>query len=424
MASILRNVTVGRRRSNPSGTVPRGGDAEILPVLVLPGTVVRAFRSVAWIHQVFRRAKGRLRGERSTCEVAVTLAAASRPRAHVVASATNESRNTALGLPDRLLPSHPPGMTAVSPASRPPVPPVLVLATSVLAFSWAGPLVRFTEAPALAISLWRLLIAVGILAVVVSLRREGWGPLRTLPPRAWGLGALAGGLLALHFWSWIASVQYTSIASSVVLVSTQPLFVGLLSALFLGEHPRRREWIGLTIAVAGAAWIGWGDFAIGGTALFGDALALAAALLAAAYYIVGRALRPHVDIWSYVLLVYGTAALVLLVAVLLHPGVALVEGYDSRDWWVFLALALGPMLLGHTGVNYALRYIRAYVANLAVLGEPIGATIIAWILPAIAERPTLPTLVGGGLILLGIAVAVQGGNPTRNAGSQAPPDGG
>jgi len=332
--------------------------------------------------------------------------------------------STAPGLPTSWLPSHTPGMRAASSESRPPVPPALVLATSVLAFSWAGPLVRFTEAPALAISLWRLLIAVGILAIVVSLRREGWGPLRTLPPRAWALGALAGGLLALHFWSWIASVQYTSIASSVVLVSTQPLFVGLLSALFLGEHPRRREWVGLTIAVAGAAWIGWGDFAIGGTALFGDALALGAALLAAAYYIVGRALRPHVDIWSYVMLVYGTAALVLLVAVLLHPGVALVEGYESRDWWVFLALALGPMLLGHTGVNYALRYVRAYVANLAVLGEPVGATIIAWILPAIAERPSMPTLVGGGLILLGIAVAVEGGSSTRNAGPQTPPEGG
>jgi len=315
-------------------------------------------------------------------------------------------------------------MNAASPGSRPPVPPALVLATSVLAFSWAGPLIRFTEAPALAISLWRLLIAVGVLAAIVSLRREGWGPLRTLPARAWALGAFAGGLLALHFWSWIASVQYTSIASSVVLVSTQPLFVGLLSALFLREHPRRREWVGLTIAVAGAAWIGLGDFAIGGTALFGDALALSAAVLAAAYYIVGRALRPHVDIWSYVLLVYGTAALVLLVAVLVHPGVALVEGYDSRDWWVFVALALGPMLLGHTGVNYALRYVRAYVANLAVLGEPIGATIIAWLLPAIAERPPLPTLVGGGLILVGIAVALKGGSPSRSSGSQAPPGGG
>jgi drug/metabolite transporter (DMT)-like permease len=318
-----------------------------------------------------------------------------------------------------------------SPSSRPPVPPALALAVAVAAFSWAGPLVRFTAAPALAISLWRLLMAVGVLVVVVSLRREGWGPLRDLPLRAWGLGAVAGVLLALHFWSWIASVQYTSIASSVVLVSTQPLFVALLSALLLGEHARRREWGGMLIAVAGAAWIGWGDFTLGGTALFGDALALAAALLAAAYYIVGRSLRAFVDIWSYVLVVYGTAAAVLLVAVLVHPEVSLVEGYERPDWLVFLALALGPMLLGHTGVNYALRYVRAYLANLAVLGEPVGATLIAWLLPAIAERPSPATLVGGGLILLGIAVALQGGPagggkgrglPGRQEGGEGEPD--
>ncbi|TVP45994.1 MAG: DMT family transporter [Gemmatimonadales bacterium] len=343
----------------------------------------------------------------------------------MIASPTTSATKSARSFPSRaFFPRSGPGMKDVSPVSRPPVPPALALGVSVLAFSWAGPLVRFTEAPALAISLWRLLIAVGILAVVVSLRREGWGPLRKLPPRAWALGSLAGGLLALHFWSWIASVQYTSIASSVVLVSTQPLCVALLSALFLREHPRRREWVGLMIAVVGAAWIGLGDLAIGGTALLGDALALSAAVLAAAYYIVGRALRPHVDIWSYVLLVYGTAALVLLAAVLLHPGVALVEGYERRDWWVFLALALGPMLLGHTGVNYALRYVRAYIANLAVLGEPIGATVIAWLLPAIAERPPLPTLIGGGLILLGIAVALQGGRPSRDGSPQERPGGG
>lgn len=294
-------------------------------------------------------------------------------------------------------------------AAAPPVPPAVVLFVSVLAFSWAGPLVRFTEAPALAISLWRLLVAVAVLLVVVTLRRGGWGPLARLPARHWLLGSLAGVFLAFHFWSWIASVQYTSIASSVVLVSTQPLFVALLSGLLLAERPGRREWLGIGIASAGAVVIGWGDFTAGGTALFGDALAVLAALLAAAYTIVGRRLRGDVDLWSYVLVVYGSAALVLLVAVALLPGVPLVDGYGRNDWLVFVALALGPMLLGHTGVNYALRYVRAYLANLAVLGEPIGATLIAWLLPALAETPSPSTLVGGAIILLGIGVALGGG---------------
>lgn len=302
------------------------------------------------------------------------------------------------------------------PLGSPPIPPALALFVSVLAFSWAGPLVRFSDAPALAISLWRLVVAVGVLLLIVSLRPAGWSPLRRLGGRDWLLGCGAGVLLALHFWSWIASIQYTSIASSVVLVSTQPLFVALLSAFLLREHPTSREWTGIGVASLGAALIGWGDLHLGGTALFGDALALSAAFLAAAYTIVGRALRSRVDLWSYVLVVYGSAALVLFLAVVTLPGVSLVAGYGRVDWLVFVALALGPMLLGHTGVNYALRYVRAYLANLAVLGEPVGAILIAWLLPAIAEPPTMTTLVGGGVILGGIALALSRGRGTRAEG--------
>ncbi len=289
----------------------------------------------------------------------------------------------------------------------PPLPPVLVLGAAVVAFSWAGPLIRFTDAAAVAVAAWRLLLSVAFLAAVVTLRRDGWAPLFRLRRREWGLALGAGVLLALHFWSWIASVHYTTIASSVVLVSTQPLFVALLSVLYLREHPRRGEWIGMGIAVMGAAWIGWGDLALGPDALFGDALALGAAVLAAAYYVVGRNLRRKVDLWSYVTVVYGAAAITLTLAVLATPGVSLVRGYGSGDWLVFLGLAAGPMMIGHTGVNYALRYVRAYLANLAVLGEPVGATLIAWVLPAIAETPSLSTVVGGGLILLGVGVALR-----------------
>ncbi len=308
-------------------------------------------------------------------------------------------------------------MTASTPSGRPPsppppretppLPPALVLGAAVVAFSWAGPLIRFTDAAAVAVAAWRLLLSVAFLAAVVSLRRDGWAPLARLEAREWGLATGAGVLLALHFWSWIASIQFTTVASSVVLVSTQPLFVALLSVLYLREHPRRGEWLGMGVAVVGAGWIGWGDMALGPAALLGDALALAAAFLAAAYYVVGRTLRRKVDLWSYVTVVYGAAAVTLTLAVLATPGVPLLRGYGTGDWLVFLALAAGPMMIGHTGVNYALRYVRAYLANLAVLGEPVGATLIAWLLPAIAETPSPSTLVGGLLILLGVAVALR-----------------
>ncbi len=301
----------------------------------------------------------------------------------------------------------------------PPFSPVAALVLAVLAISWAGPLIRFTSAPALGVALWRMLFTMGFLGVILAFRSESRQALARLDRRDLGFGFGAGALLAFHFWSWIASIQYTSIASSVVLVSTQPLWVALLSALFLGERPRRREWVGMGVAVGGAAWIGWGDWAIGPEALFGDFLALVAAWLAAAYYTIGRSVRQRLDLWSYVSLVYGAAAGVLLVAVLLSPGVPFVAGYGRGDWIVFFLLAAGPMMVGHTGVNYALRYVRAYVANLAVLGEPLGATLIAWLLPRIGETPGTNTLAGGGLILLGVWIALRAGHERPSSSSAA-----
>lgn len=289
-------------------------------------------------------------------------------------------------------------------AEHPAVPPPLVLLLSVLAISWAAPLVRFSHAPALAISFWRLAFSLVLIAGVLTVRGE-WGALRRLAPRDLATAMLAGVFLAGHFATWISSIGLTSVAASVVLVDTAPVFVALLSALFLREHPRRRQWVGIVVAVAGAAWIGWGDLRGGSAPLRGDLLALAGALLVAGYYVIGRSLRARIDIWPFVGVVYGCAALTLL-ATLLATGVPL-TGYTSTDWAVFAALAAGPMMLGHTGQNWALRYLPAYVVNLSLLGEPIGATLIAWLLPSIAETPSPSALAGGALILLGILLGME-----------------
>jgi drug/metabolite transporter (DMT)-like permease len=289
-----------------------------------------------------------------------------------------------------------------APAERPPVPPLLALLVAVLAVSVSGPLVRFTAAPALVVAAWRLIIATLFIAGVLLVRRA---PLPRLTRGEWVLALVAGSFLAAHFWSWTASLDYTTVSSSVVLVSTQPVFVAVLSGMMLGEAATRRQWAGILIAVSGAAVIAWGDFALGGTALFGDALALAGALFVSVYYVIGRRLRARLELWWYIGIVYGIAGAVLLLAALAMPDVRL-TGYGGADWLVFIALAAGPMMLGHTGVNYALRYVRAYVANLALLGEPIGATMIAWLLPAIAEVPGPQTLIGGLLIIGGIGLTV------------------
>ena len=296
---------------------------------------------------------------------------------------------------------------------RPILPPGLALFGAVAAVSFAGPLVRFSTAAALVISAWRLLFSVGIIGAILLGRRSILGGGR-LGRGGWALGVGAGFLLAGHFWAWVASIQLTSIASSTVLVSTQPLFVGALSVVFLGERPHPRQWIGIGVAVVGAVVIGWGDFGSGSNAFLGDALALLAGLMAAGYFTIGRSLRQSLDIWAYTGLVYGAAAVPLALIVLVDPGLSL-TGYPPQDWAVFLALAAVPMMLGHTGINYALRYLPAYVANLASLGEPIGATLIAWLLPAIREIPPPQTILGGGLILGGIALGTLRSGPSRES---------
>jgi drug/metabolite transporter (DMT)-like permease len=291
---------------------------------------------------------------------------------------------------------------------QPPIflPPGFALLGAVAAISFAGPLVRFSTADALVISAWRLLFSVGFIGLLLLGRRSILGGVK-LSLREWILGIGAGFLLAGHFWAWVASIQLTTIASSSVLVSTQPLFVAGLSVVFLRESPSPRQWVGIVVAVLGAAVIGWGDLALGGSALIGDALALSAGMMSAGYFTIGRKLRRRLDLWAYTGVVYGAAALPLTLAVILSPSTDL-PGYSLQNWGVFLALAAVPMMLGHTGINYALRYLPAYVANLASLGEPVGATLIAWFLPAIREVPPPQTLLGGILVLAGIALGTLG----------------
>lgn len=288
-------------------------------------------------------------------------------------------------------------------AEHPPVPPPLVLFVSVLAISWAAPLVRFSTAHPLAISFWRLAFSVVLIGALLTARGE-WGALRRLSRRELVTAGVAGAFLAGHFATWIASIGLTSVAASVVLVSTAPIFVALLSAAFLGERPAPRQWAGIALSVAGAAWIGWGDAGSGSDPLLGDLLALAGAVLVAGYYVIGRKLRARIDIWPYACVVYGCAALTLL-AVIPLAGVPLV-GWPAADWGVFAALAVGPMLIGHTGQNWALRYLPAYVVNLWLLAEPLGATLLAWLLPSIGEVPPPAAIAGGALILFGILLGM------------------
>ena len=299
-----------------------------------------------------------------------------------------------------------PGSAAHAPPRRGAA--LLVLGLAMLGISFAAPLIRYSSAHPLVIALWRLVFSLAIIAVFLIPQR-GWRQWRRLDRRGMALALGAGVMLALHFWSWNSSLSYTTVAASVVLVNTQPVIIAALSVVWLREAPSKGQWGGIALAMLGALVIVLPDLRGSGAlgserALFGDLLALAGAVTAALYYLTGRRLRGTLDLWPYVALVYG-ACLVTLVAIAIAIDAPILP-QPAREWWIFAALAAGPMMLGHTGMNWALRYLPAYTVNLTTLAEPLGATLLAAMLPGIREVPPLATLAGGGLVLLGIFIAL------------------
>lgn len=289
------------------------------------------------------------------------------------------------------------------------MPASLVLVLALLGISFAGPLVRLSHAHPLAIAIWRLGFSLIIIAIALVVTGS-WRQWRRLDRSGTLIAIGAGAMLAVHFWTWNASISFTTVAASVVLVNTQPALVALLSAGWLREPPTRRQWMGIGVAMAGAFIVALPDMASAanattGRALFGDALALAGAATAACYFVAGRKLRSTLDLWPYVAVVYGTCFVVLIgFAEIVH---APVLHQPPREIAIFSALAIGPMLFGHTGLNWALKYLPAYVVNLTLLGEPVGATLLAAALPGIREMPGIATVAGGALILAGIYVTAR-----------------
>lgn len=284
---------------------------------------------------------------------------------------------------------------------QPPVPPRPVLLTGVAAASTASTFIRLAQAdlPSLAVAAWRLTLASLLLAPVALLTRRA--ELRSLTRREWGLALASGVFLALHFAAWISSLAYTSVAASMVLVSTSPLFVGLISHFLLNQPLPRRLLLGIAVAFVGSIVIGVDDLGAGTRPFLGDLLALAGGVTVAGYFLIGQRLRTRLSLVGYVFPVYGTAAVVLMLTALVS-GVQL-TGYAPGAWRWLVLLALVPQIVGHSSLNWALQHLPATYVSLAVLAEPIASTLLAWWV--LQEVPTLAGVVGGLLILVGLAVA-------------------
>jgi drug/metabolite transporter (DMT)-like permease len=276
---------------------------------------------------------------------------------------------------------------------------LFLIPIGILAVSTASIFIKLCDAPALIIATYRMVFASLILLPYALYKRTG---------RAWGkkeIGwlILSGFFLSLHFAFWIASLKYTSVASSVVLVSTHPIFVGIGSRLFLKERMESYLILGIFLSVLGSAFISYGDIALSERALTGNGLALLGAMTASGYFLVGRKMRKSQDLFSYILPVYSTAALALIVFSLAFQEAF--WGYSPSTYLYLLLLALIPQLIGHTTFNWALKYLPVSMVAITILGEPIGSTILAYFI--LGEGLTSWKVVGGVLILAGILIALR-----------------
>jgi len=279
---------------------------------------------------------------------------------------------------------------------------LLSLGLGIAAISFASILIRMAQAegvPTLTIAAWRLIFASAVLLPYAWATRRD--EMRSFSRREVGLLVASGLFLGLHFATWIASLGYTSVASSVVLVSMGPLFVGLGSWLFLRERPSLLMAAGILLAAVGSVIISWGDFGQGQDQLLGDLLALAGAVMVAGYLMIGRRVRGHCSLTAYIAPVYGVAMLTLLALVLV--GRRPMFGFSLAAYGWMLALGLVPQLIGHSTLNWALRHLSATFVAIVTLAEPVGSGLLAYLL--LGEAVTWTTAVGGLLILIGIYIA-------------------
>jgi len=287
-----------------------------------------------------------------------------------------------------------------------PALPYAGLTAGVLVVSSASILIRFAQGlgvPSLSLAAWRLTLAALILTPFVLARSRD--EILNLAPRDVGLAALAGAFLAIHFAAWIASLAYTSVAASTVLVTTNPIWIAAASWLLFRERPGAGLAVGIALAFAGSIAI----FAAGEASpagrdpALGNTLALIGSIMVSGYLMIGRSLRTRLSLLTYIWLVYSAAAGVLLLAVLATGGPML--GFAAGAYAILLALAVGPQLGGHTAFNWALRYLSPAFIAIAILGEPVGAALLAFLI--LGERVAPLEMAGFVLLLIGIYCAAR-----------------
>ena len=288
---------------------------------------------------------------------------------------------------------------------RPPRRDLILIALAVVMLSTSGPLIRSAAggAPTMAVAMWRNVLACLVIVPYALLTRRA--EFARMSRRDWQLCVGSGVVLAAHFATWVPSISFTTVASSTALVATQPVWAALIARV-RGERVGRAGWIGITIAVLGAALLSGVDFGVSGRAVWGDVLAILGGVLAGAYVTIGGAVRQRVSTTAYTAVCYSTAAVVLLVVCLV--GKQPLVGYRAPTWAAIVALTVGAQLLGHTVFNHVLKTTSPTFVSLSILFEVAGAALLAGIF--FREWPSLAAIPAAALIVVGIVVVVRSGN--------------
>lgn len=275
--------------------------------------------------------------------------------------------------------------------------PKAALFIGVIAISTSAIFVRLAEdAPAAIIAFYRLLFAVILMSpfIFYKYRQE----FKEISSANWIFSILAGIFLALHFILWFESLNHTSVASSVVFVSIQPLFAFLGTYLLFQERFSYGTIISMIIALFGGIIIGWGDLQLNGTAILGDILAILGAVAITGYFLIGQSTRKSLSLMTYTFIVYGIASITLFLynIILQNP----FTGYSTTSWWAFLALAVIPTFFGHSIFNWCLRWLSTTTVSMAGLLEPVGASILAYFF--LNEVVTWSQFLGGTIVIFGL----------------------
>lgn len=291
----------------------------------------------------------------------------------------------------------------------PKVNPYLVLAIGVVSVSTSAIFVKMSSAPSGVMAFYRMLFSILIMLPVFLLKYAH--ELRHITKRDWIFSSIAGVFLAFHFILWFESLNYTSVASSTVLVTLQPMFAFVGTYFFFNEKFTARAIICGLMALAGSFIISWGDFKISGSALYGDILALIACALVTAYLMFGQTVRQRVSLITYTFVVYTISTITLFFYVVMKNEPFF--PYPTSDWVYFILLALIPNLLGHTLFNWTIKWLSTSTISMAILLEPVGATILAYYV--LGEGIISSQIIGGIIIIAALGFFLLEGKQTINS---------